>query len=111
MSDTTPQARGLICRRPRASPLLVCGSKCDSIATSAYTNCGSIPRMAAIGRSASQVNRRVARPRGAPGEDQEGGDRGAPHIARKITDAFCPPKPRLLLRTVRTLDARAAFGT
>src|ERR1035438_10223974 len=47
MSDTTPQARGLICRRPRASPLLVCGSKWDSIATSAYTNCGSIPRMAA----------------------------------------------------------------
>ena len=34
-----------------------------------------------------------------------------PHIALKTTDAFCPPKPRLLLRTVLTGAERAALGT
>jgi hypothetical protein len=77
--------------------------------------------MAAIGWMASQIWRRSASPlgespgpsrmRGAPGKAQEGGNRRVPHNARKTTEAFWPPNPRLLLRTVRTFTARAAFGT
>ncbi len=50
----------------------------------------------------------VSGPRGATRKEE----RGAPRYrARKTMEAFWPPNPRLLLSTVLTFAARAAFGT
>jgi hypothetical protein len=69
------------------------------------------PDLASRSQGARKLGGPFAGPRGAAGQRQGRGDNGAPQTARNTTEAFCPPKPRLLLSTVRTFTSRATFGT